>query len=1118
MRKKLLLSILSCLLPVGASMAAPDVKVNYKFSESTLLADGKWVRVSVPETGLYEVTYDQLRQMGFTDPRRVTVYGRGGSALAFNFQNTNGSQVYYKDNPQAVRTLHTNDKIIFYGIGPEDMTAGAVGSGESSKVSFTRDARNIYANASTYLLTDSQPLADIPVKSVSSKDGAEEKTKGFSYFYHEQDLTQSGSGTGQLFWGEKISYNEPLRLSLNAPYATTDGCYILYYLALSQNSGSKLNIKFNDYNNSDISLTSVSDQIKKFSAINNDANRFTLNESGVGRANIEFLVDANFDSSKILALDWITVSVPINLAKAVDDAAFSQQYIAFPATTSYSWKFRVPDGSMAWDITGRAAPQALEVVNGYAYNSGATLSEMIVFNPAATQKTITEWHALANQNFHALQQDGVELLIFTTEELRTYAERIAAAHRKYDGINVLVATPQEVYNEFSNGTPDPMAYRALAKMLFHHKTNPLKNVILLGGISADPRNTANIPLNGTSHISYQKYDQNITNGCVAITDYFGCVTDYFANPQDLRNMPINVGVGLLPIYTHEEAANVTGKIEDYLSKKDFSNMVNESLTIACHLDNNLHENQICNFTDVMQANAETFGSQLSNHMIRYAGHTSQEVSAQLKDALYRGKLFSIYFGHAVEYGLIDRDATSWVTSNDILSAENSEMGFFFLAACDLCDPVKSAQGLGDIAVTRAKRGFIGTVCSTSKVMSNENEDLAKAMYNAFFKDRKNVARTANPTIGEAYAQAKDAISNDSQLAYVLIGDPALRLPFTLGQVSVKVDDSDYYPGDVIKVTGSVLGSDGNVNTAYNGFATVKLMEPKRTVVLESLKPSSDKTAPAENYKADMTDFRLVTAKAEVKNGVFTASLVIPESCKHLLSTADETVNLPVFASTYNPETRLACSGIASAKMAVDGTEPEDGSSKRDTQAPVINLSYNPLMQTLTAQATDNIGLYPGIGAGSGITLTLNGKTLTLKTNEPTGTTVTNYQGVVSTAHLQNGTYKVTAVATDLAGNSSEPVNFNFTVSDVAKIKLTATHDVVIDEIKFKISGNVADEPLALVILDANGKNVYSDETSANEFTADLSDLAPGIYRAAVRHNSAMGARLHSNWIEFTVID
>ena len=43
------------------------------YASSSRLASGKWVKVAIPESGVYEITYDELREMGFSNPARVKV-------------------------------------------------------------------------------------------------------------------------------------------------------------------------------------------------------------------------------------------------------------------------------------------------------------------------------------------------------------------------------------------------------------------------------------------------------------------------------------------------------------------------------------------------------------------------------------------------------------------------------------------------------------------------------------------------------------------------------------------------------------------------------------------------------------------------------------------------------------------------------------------------------------------------------------------------------------------------------------------------------------------------------------------------------------------------------------
>ena len=63
---------------------------------------------------------------------------------------------------------------------------------------------------------------------------------------------------------------------------------------------------------------------------------------------------------------------------------------------------------------------------------------------------------VANQDLHGM--DGVEYVIISPKQFVAQAERLAAAHEDIDGLTWAVVTDEQVYNEFSSGTPDATAY------------------------------------------------------------------------------------------------------------------------------------------------------------------------------------------------------------------------------------------------------------------------------------------------------------------------------------------------------------------------------------------------------------------------------------------------------------------------------------------------------------------------------------------------------------------------------------------------------------------------------------------------------------------------------------
>ena len=112
------------------------------YATQSLLATGKWVKISIPENGVYEITYDELREMGFSNPESVRLYGRGGNRIS---EVMNGTAV---DDLLPVSVMRTNDKICFYGNGPIRYTL----SNYSTTPHYTREV-NPYSMEGCYFLT-----------------------------------------------------------------------------------------------------------------------------------------------------------------------------------------------------------------------------------------------------------------------------------------------------------------------------------------------------------------------------------------------------------------------------------------------------------------------------------------------------------------------------------------------------------------------------------------------------------------------------------------------------------------------------------------------------------------------------------------------------------------------------------------------------------------------------------------------------------------------------------------------------------------------------------------------------------------------------------------------------
>lgn len=1097
MKKSVLLSAFALVCGLQA-FGASAVETTYKFADSSPMAEGKWVRISINSTGIYEITYDQLREMGFSDPSKVTMFGKGGAQQSLNFLSSSKRRIF-EDLPQQMKVLHTNDKLIFYGSGTESMLIGTVGYQSSERYAHRRLSKNIYTDRTYYMLTDAVPVESVRVNNVPDKSSATDASVGYAYVYHEKDLAQGAARNGQAYWGENINPGETLTFDVDARYCVDGNAYLYTQMAVFANQPGTFWSKVNDGERS----FNTAQPRSKFYTLDNDHYKTKLNvdDKGHGTAKITYRLTGGYQKGTPFAIDYWTLTYPISLKYAVTDPDFKSQYIGFKSELGNVWRHPAPEGCMAWDITDITDPAALDVENGYFYNNTNNTSQAIVFNPSKRLNTINpDWKAVPNQNLHGEQNRPIELLVITTEEFLPYAQRIAKLHEKYDRVHTLVATDRQIFDEFNGGMPDIMAFRALAKMIYQNPSNSLKNVLLVGPVHGDYRNVAGVDNRAEGLIGYQQAVDTFDKESSMVLDMYGCVTDYLVYPDNLASAPISLGVGVLPVTSAEEAENCIAKIGDYLSKEDFSGIVNEVMVMSCAGDANLHDIMSTTWAEKMQGiQHDNFNSELASGHLWIEGLGNEPSKRAFKESLKRGKLFSVYYGHAGEGGI------AVISSADFMGLDNKEPGWMFTAACDVTRLDVGRHGIGDVGVLRSRHGLIGMIGSTREVFANENDALCHQLSNALFFDRQLKLRTSTPTMGEAYAMAKDRASSVAEQTYVLVGDPALHIPLPLGKISLATDRNDYRSGEAIKVTGKVLKADDSLNEAYNGYATVKLMTPERRIQINDSVPD-----------IVVGDIRLMAVKCKVKNGEFTAKIPLGKEVDNYLATTGSVSKLRVLAGAYDPSTRLGTSGVTFATMAPVNAPPSED-AERDVTAPTVTVTYDKFLQTLHIEATDDMALYPGIGSGSGLDVTIDGNHITRSSAESPGVAVGNYSTDLSTGRLSAGRHIIRITATDIAGNSSEETALSFSITDVSPLRLTAETDYAIDIMRFGISGENAQD-LTLVMTDLDGNVVSSTKANGTKAVCDVSDLEAGMYRAALRHNSPRGAYIYSNWVNFTIID
>jgi len=206
MSKFLHIYILICAIPVIIGITAPDASAfdTDTYTGQSVLASGRWVKVSVDHSGLHILPAATLRSWGFSDPSRVRVYGYGGHRISDILSQSD----YIDDLPQVTSAI-TDAGVVFYAAGP-DMWVSSAGL-------YHHRENNIYTTKGYYFITEEtgDNNASMPVTGVeASATGS--ASLGFARAHHEQDAVLA-SDAGALFVGEDFKFTPARSYEFKTP-------------------------------------------------------------------------------------------------------------------------------------------------------------------------------------------------------------------------------------------------------------------------------------------------------------------------------------------------------------------------------------------------------------------------------------------------------------------------------------------------------------------------------------------------------------------------------------------------------------------------------------------------------------------------------------------------------------------------------------------------------------------------------------------------------------------------------------------------------------------------------------------------------------------------------------
>lgn len=1083
-------------------------KGNYAFKADSRLSEGKWVKIETGVSGLYQIPYSLLNEMGFKNPDKVGVWGKGGRVYSINF--TDASEALpYSDDIEQIAVIHDNNSLYFYAQGVENIVF------ETGKTPlFRRNAMNIYSNSGYYFLSDCE---DPCLAAESESEGmTHELLQGWGYVYHEKDLQLNTTNTGQLFWGESLLNPEtPSSWTLPSPLMTSGTAHLAYRVYTSPSSNGTIGIELKD-SESPYSFTFSSFGTDKFWEYPASASANSIEYKVKASECVTLRINATNSNADFINLDYWLLSYPKILPETGGISANAYEHYSFAVTAGESYSLPLPENYRVLDITiprkavrGRRLSENPSAIGIKASSDAMSL---IVYDNDRQQRQITGWKEVTNNNLHALRQTGADLLIVTVPRFRTYAEQIAELHRIHDGITVAVATPEEIYNEFSGGCPDPMAYRAFARMLYNSSAARLRNILLLGPSDRNIRHNVSGETIFDRIIAPQQPNATPGRDASPAYDLYGIMADAI-NETQLYREKMEVGVGLLSCETESECEKAIRKIGEYLEDDSQAWRVNETLTIGGLHDNHTHGQQAEDFGNYIRQYPKTEG--IAHTTIAVDAYGNENARRRFVSALDNGKNFTVWFGHGARV-MLGNDKKFFTTS-EAASLTNHNMGFMYMGGCDFSVPDIRARGLGESIVLDADRGMVGAIVSTRTAWSNQNYDLGKRIVTGWLAPENT---DISPTIGEIYAYAKSGTSSSNSMTFILAGDPALRVPSPLRNIDISVQNS-VSASEKVKVSGTICDKNGNPDYSFNGKIVLKLMEPARMLRSKDYETGTcnipvkitNGVETTVYYTLDVTyDTELIAAfETDVTGGRFEIVMTVPE--KVLTFTGRDA---RLVAGAYDKSRKLGAGG--ESFLTITG-QPAEG-SERDMEPPRIEISYDNSRDEISVSITDDTAL--SLDAGPNVAL-LDGRRISINYDSycETGATDRQFLGYIDISGTACGTHTCSVLASDLAGNKSSAETTFEKIPRTAPLSVTLSSKAAANEIEITVEG-IFSVPLDYEIIDSEGKLIWKSRENTGSIFWDCRDIqgkraAPGLYRVRVRETGKSSPSLYSEWQNFAVL-
>lgn len=987
-----------------------------RYADHSVLATGKWTKIRVPSTGIYQINSELIKKAGFSDINKVKVYGYGGGMQP---EILTADYLAETDDLMEVTTCETGGRKLFYAIGPVTWDAN------------NKRIRNPYSSYGYYFLTENDSTA--------------------------QTMSEA----------EFIEKYYPLADDYNSLYEVDD--FAWYH------GGRNL------YDATAIAA--------------GGSHTFTVPAKGSGQEGVMTAIVTADDATTV----YVSVNdVTVDTLRVLAHGGYEQMRQAESVKKLHNLQAsnKVTLQTLAGGGTTRLDYISIHV------NEPAAAPDL-----SATFPTPEYVYGITNQDHHADPFADMVIIIPTTQKLKAQAERLKTMHEQKDGLRVTIVPADELFNEFSSGTPDANAYRRYLKMLYDRAGTDVdmpRYLLLLGDGAWDNR-MLSVEWKDYSPddflLCYESENSSSATDCYVTDDYF-CLLDDDEGGSMLVAKG-DVAVGRISARTADDAGIAVDKIESYVNNENAGAWQN----LLCFMGDDGNENAHMQDADSVAREVERLYPTYQIKRVMWdaytrvsssTGNSYPDVTRLIKQQMQQGALIMNYSGH----GRADAISHEYVLRLADFENVSSRLPLWLTASCDIMPFDGQEENIGETAFFNKKGGAVAFYGTTRTVYQTQNRLMNLAFTRHVLSQNNSgqllpigeaVRRAKNELIETGiitgYANGQPIYSTDrtqNKLQYTLLGDPAMRLAApTMG---IRIDSINGTPlvdgqtqkleaGSTATLSGHVLERDGQLSADYNGTLTATVCDALEKIVCKMNDPS-ETSEPFVYYDRPNT---LFSGSNVVKNGRFTLTFAVPKDISY--SDANGLINLYAVNDDKTKEASGICGDVL---MSGSGGLPQGGAGPNiycflNSEAFVNGGSVNPTPY-FVAQLNDEDGINAaGSGIGHDLQLIIDGEmTKTYSLNDYFQYDFGSYtSGTIgfSIPALSYGEHKLLFRAWDVLNNSSTAeLTFNVVKGlEPLFFDVEATKNPATTATSFRIlhDRTCSDIDVVLDVFDFSGRHLWS---------------------------------------------